>query len=314
VNEAGVIRAEGLTRSFENLCAVHPLWVTIGSGGVTGLLGPNGSGKSTFLRMLTGLVRPHGGQALVDGVALKGDGTDIRKRVTYMPGEVRPYGELSGLEHLRWLVRGRTDEAWPRAHEIASQLGLPLERRVRGYSHGMKRQLFFAAAMGPRVRVRIFDEPTEGLDPTRRREVLELLLAEARDQGTTILLSSHHLGEVDRACDRTLFLRRGKLLDETATGNIHRRAQRALRVQFPPETPNEHLEQAASAVRDLEGIEVAEGSNHGRLTLFVEEGSDPKQVLASLFTSPNLPEPTSFVYGELSLHELYRELYGSEGV
>ena len=104
------------------------------------------------------------------------------------------------------------------------------------------------------------------------------------------------------------------LIDETAAGDIHRRAKRALRVQFPPETPGEHLKLAALAISHLKGIEVAEGSNHGQLTLFVGEDSDPRHVLATLFASPHLPEPTSFVYGELSLHELYRELYGSEGV
>jgi ABC-type multidrug transport system ATPase subunit len=161
--------------------------------------------------------------------------------------------------------------------------------------------------------VRILDEPTEGLDPTRRREVLELLLADAREQGTTILLSSHHLGEVDRACDRMLFLRNGELLDETAAGVIHRRAQRALRLQFGPETPDDQLQRAAAAIEKLPGIELATPTS-ARLTLFLESASDPKQALTSLLSSPHLPTPTSFVYGELSLHELYRELYGSEGV
>ena len=309
----GVLHAEGLARSFASVRAVKPLSVTIGPGGITGLLGPNGSGKSTFLRMLIGLVRPDAGHAVVDGRALRGDGTEIRERVTYMPGELRPYGELSGLAHLRWLVQGRDEGDLERAREIATRLDLPLERKVRGYSHGMKRQLFFSAAMAPRVRVRILDEPTEGLDPTRRREVLEILQEDVRSNGTTVLLSSHHLGEVDRACERILFLRLGELLDESAAGEIHRRAKRAMRLQFEDELELKDLNALLRALDAMEGVELGEGSP-ARITLFLAPGSDSRETVARIVALPELPEPASFAYGELSLHELYRELYGSEGV
>jgi len=312
----GVLHAEGLTRSFASVRAVQPLSVTIGPGGITGLLGPNGSGKSTFLRMLIGLVRPDAGHAVVDGATLRGDGTEIRERVTYMPGELRPYGELSGLAHLRWLVQGRDEGALERALGIATRLDLPLERKVHGYSHGMKRQLFFSAAMAPQVHVRILDEPTEGLDPTRRREVLEILKEDVRSNGTTVLLSSHHLGEVDRACERILFLRMGELLDENAAGEIHRRAKRAMRLQFEGELEDHALTAVLRALGTTAGVELGEGTA-ARITLFLAPDADPRETLARIFALREvreLPEPASLVYGELSLHELYRELYGSEGV
>ncbi len=313
MSDRGKLSVDGLTRAFGTLRAVKPFQLTLGPGGITGLLGPNGSGKSTFLRMLIGLVRPDGGTAVVDGIPLKGDGTEIRKRVTYMPGEIRPYGELSGDEHLRFLVRGRDEDALPHALGIANQLDLPLERKVRGYSHGMKRQLFFAAAMGPKTRVRILDEPTEGLDPTRRREVLEIMQEDVRRNGTTVLLSSHHLGEVDRACERTLFLRRGELLDESAANDIRRRAKRAMRLQFPEEIAPEQLARVLQELEALDGVDVTEKSA-SRLTLFLEERSTPKETIARILSLSSLPEPSSVVFGELSLHELYRELYGAEGV
>jgi len=313
--ERGVITVDGLTRSFGETLAVCPFRVTIGPGGITGLLGPNGSGKSTFLRMLLGLVRPNGGTARIDGIPLVGDGTAIRRRVMYMPGELRPYGEMTGSAHLDWLLRGRDEEAYKRAETIALELGLPLARKVRGYSHGMKRQLFFAAAMGPKVAVRILDEPTEGLDPTRRREVLERLMEDVRTAETTILLSSHHLGEVDRACDRTLFLRRGELLDEASASKIHRRARRALRLTFPPETSVDELARAFASLSAAEEAEDFEAAEHeARATVLLREGLDARAGLRALLARTDVPEPVSLVYGELSLHELYRELYGAEGV
>ncbi len=302
----GVIAVDGLARSFGRTQAVLPFALEIGPRGITGLLGPNGSGKSTFLRMLIGLVRPDAGSCSVDGVALAGDGTAVRRRVAYVPGETHVYGELSGRAHLAWLLRGRGRAALARSTGIAERFGLPLAARVRKYSHGMKRQLFLAAALGPDVRVRILDEPTEGLDPSRRGEVLELLAEDART--TTILLSSHHLGEVERVCRRLLFLRRGELLDERAAGALHVRARRALRVQWPGAIERGSLERA------LGGLPLELRLDGARATLFFPAGADPRAALAALIGARELPEPVSIVYGQLSLQELYRELYGAEGV
>ncbi len=299
------IQVRGLTRRFGSKIAVHPLHVDIGPGGVTGLLGPNGSGKSTFLRMLTGLVPADGGEAIVAGVALRGDGTAIRRHVTYSPGELHLYRELSGRAHLEWFLRGREREALPRAIAISEQLGLPLEGRVRAYSHGMKRQLLFAATLAPRVPVRILDEPTDGLDPTKRALVLELLATDA-SEGTTILLSSHHLGEVDRACQRLLFLSDGKLVADESATSVRERSRRSVRMAWPEGVDVAPIE---SALR-MPGVErvVRNGSELHCLLA----SPDPRAFLAAFAALP-LPAPTSIEQGRLSLHDLYREIYGLEG-
>ncbi len=300
------VASRGLTRRFGANVALHPVDLDLGPGGVVGLLGPNGSGKSTFLRMLVGLTRPDAGSAEVAGVALSGDGTAIRRRCTYAPGEIALYGELRGREHLAWLLRGREDGALARAVDTARALGLPLEARVRTYSHGMKRQLLFAAALAPRVPVRILDEPTEGLDPTKRGAVLDLLAEDAR-AGTLVLLSSHHLGEVDRACDRLVFLGAGrKIADETAA-SVARRARRFLRLAYDPAADLAAIERALAAVP---GARVVRDDERFGVHL---EREDPRAFLAAACAVPNLPAPVSVEYGKLSLHELYRELYGVEG-
>lgn len=300
------IVARGLTRTFGSKIALQPTDLDLGPGGVIGLLGPNGSGKSTLLRILVGLVRPDAGSAVVAGVTLVGDGTDIRRRCTYAPGELALYGELNGRDHLGWLLRGREGSSRARACAIADELGLPLRARVRTYSHGMKRQLLFAAALAPAVPVRILDEPTEGLDPTKRGQVLDLLAADAR-RGTTILLSSHHLGEVDRTCDRLVFLSAGaKIADETAE-SVARRARRLVRVAYAPEADFDSVERAFATMPEVRATR--EGTRFA-VTLGTE---DPRGFLAALAALPELPPPRAVEFGQLSLQELYRELYGVEG-
>jgi len=303
---AGAIRIAGLTRRFGETMAVRPLTAEIGPGGITALLGPNGSGKSTLLRMLLGLVRPDAGTAEVDGVALAGDGVAIRRRATYLCGELHVYGELTARAHLAWCLRGRGRAALERAGALAAGFELPLAKKVRGFSHGMKRQLLLAAALAPEVRVRVLDEPTEGLDPTRRAQVLELLRVDAA-RGTTLFVSSHHLGEVERGSSRQLFLRKGELLDEASARELHRRARESVRIAWavPPER--------AALERVLAGHAHELRLDGARATLFFPGGGGI-EALRGLLGASTLPEVRSLVYGELSLTELYRELYGVEGV
>jgi len=302
----GRIVTRGVARRFGDKLALAPASVEIGPGGITGLLGPNGSGKSTFMRVLTGLVAPDAGSARVDGVELAGDGTAIRRRATYSPGELHMYAEMRADEHLQWLLRGRGAGALARATELARELGLPMRKRVRGYSHGMKRQLLFAAALAPRVRVRILDEPTEGLDPSLRGRVLDLLREDAA-AGTTILLSSHHLGEVDRACDRMIFMNEGRMIADESASAVTARAARLVRLEWPGGSDLERIERSL-AMPGVKSV-VRTGT---RLSVLLQE-PDARPFLAALTQLDRLPAPASIEHGKLSLHELYRDLYGVEG-
>jgi len=294
-----------MTRSFGDHVAVHPTDVTIGPGGITGLLGPNGAGKSTLMRMLLGLVPADSGTCSIDGIALRGDGVALRARATYSPGEIGVYGEMKARDQIAWLLRGREPAALERALAIVGGMGIPLQRRVRGFSHGMKRMLLLAAALAPEVPVRILDEPSEGLDPSRRGEVLELLQADA-ERGTTILLSSHHLGEIDRVCDRLLFLREGRLLDEQQAGDVRERVKRILRLEWA-EDIDPGVAHEVFAPFGTTRVEAE------RVFLLLET-DDPRPALAALAASPELEAPTGFSFGQLSLGDLYREIYGREGI
>lgn len=301
------IHAHGLAKRFGDKQAVRPFDADIEAGGITGLLGPNGSGKSTFLRMLTGLVPRDAGEATIAGIPLAGDGVRVRRRSVSMPGETSLYLELPGGRHLAWLLRGRERSALARATEIALSLELPLHRRVRTYSHGMKRLLLLSACLGPDVPVRILDEPTEGLDPTRRAGVLDLLAEEA-ERGICVLLSSHHLGEVDRACARILFLNDGALLADQDAAALHERTRRLVRITWPAGTDAAALEPA------LKGFGAEEVLIRDSQASALLPSTDPRAFLGALAAASELPAPVKAVYGDLSLADLYRDLYGVEGV
>ncbi|MFT5200312.1 MAG: ABC-2 type transport system ATP-binding protein [Planctomycetota bacterium] len=302
----GSIRVRGLSKSFGQNQALAPLDLDIRGGGIVGLIGPNGSGKSTLMRSLIGLVRPNSGSIWVDGRELKGDGRNVREVLTYAPGEMGVYREMRGRDHLDWFLRGRDKSTLERAREMATGFGLPLERRMGSYSHGMKRQLVFAAAMAPTVPVRILDEITEGLDPSRRTMVTETLRKDA-DTGTTILLSSHHFGEVDRVCDRILFMKQGQVIADTKAATIHDRAARLLRLTWPADGPA----QAVLDVLPQSSYEKARVSGTELVLELVQ--ADPRPTLAILDGLPDLPAPAQVQFGASTLKAIYRDLYGVEG-
>jgi ABC-2 type transport system ATP-binding protein len=303
---AGRVVARGICRRFGSKIALHPTDLDLEPGRIIGLLGPNGSGKSTLLRTLLGLVRRDAGEATIDGVPLSGDGAAVRRRVAYAPGEIALYTEMKGRDHLSWLLRGRGPEALARATAIAGDFGLPLAKRVRSYSHGMKRQLLLAAALAPDVRVRILDEATEGLDPSRRSEVLAKLASDAA-RGTTVLLSSHHLGEVDRVCDVLVFLSEGRKIAEESTAAFADRTRRLVRMTFAEGTD---MADVSARCARFPGASVR--VDGARATVRLESG-DPHAFVVAVLSESGAPRPLALQLGELSLAEIYREVYGVEG-
>jgi ABC-2 type transport system ATP-binding protein len=194
-----VIRVEKLSKHYGATTAVHRLSFEVRPGRVTAFLGPNGAGKTTTLRMILGLVRPHGGTAEVDGAA-----GAVLEDTGFHPGR-------SGRNHLRVLaVAGSYPPS--RVDEVLSEVGLAdaADRRVRGYSLGMRQRLAIAAALLGDPQVLILDEPANGLDPPGIRWIRDLMRAEAA-RGRTVLVSSHVLAEVVLSADDVVVISDGVL-------------------------------------------------------------------------------------------------------
>jgi ABC-2 type transport system ATP-binding protein len=230
VNERGLIVTERLTKYYGRLLALDSLSVEIRRGEVFGLLGPNGSGKTTTIRLLLGLLRPTSGRAMVAGFDSWRHSLDVRHLVTYLPGELRMYGSLTGMGTLRLLCDLRGGVGLDRAVAIAERvMKLDLKRKVRTYSTGMKQKLAVAQVFADPVDTLILDEPTSSLDPSARGIVLAMV-QEARSHGQTVIFSGHVLAEVEQVADRVAIMRRGRLMH---VEDMHaRRKLRLLLIRF----------------------------------------------------------------------------------
>ena len=224
-----------LTKQYGKLRAVNNLSLEVNQGEILGFLGLNGAGKTTTIRILLDLLRPSGGRASIFGHDCQTDGLEARSNIGYLPGELGIYSDLTGREVLD-LLAGLNGGAVDKKHrrELQERLDLPesdLRRRLREYSTGMKRKLGLVQAFQADPLLLILDEPTEGLDPLMQ-ESFYGLLADAKQRGRTVFMSSHVLSEVDRVCDRIAILRNGELVLLSAVDESLRLATRRVRVLF----------------------------------------------------------------------------------
>lgn len=208
-----------LTKKYGSLTAVDHLNLTIGKGEIFGLLGPNGAGKSTTILMMIGLTEPSSGSVRVHGIDPVRRPMEVKKRVGYLPEDVGFYNNLTGLENLLYtarlnLIHGK--EAKTGAERLLERVGMTdvMNKKVGAYSRGMRQRLGLAGVLIKNPRVIILDEPTLGIDPTGVREFLQLIVSLGKEEGITVLFSSHHLHQVQQVCDRVGIFVEGKLLAE----------------------------------------------------------------------------------------------------
>ncbi|WP_298732268.1 ABC transporter ATP-binding protein [uncultured Chitinophaga sp.] len=214
-----IIALTGLTKAYGSLKAVDGLNLYIKKGEVFGLLGPNGAGKSTTILMMLGLTEPTAGSVAVCGIDSTKHPIEVKRRVGYLPDEVGFYENRSGLENLLYtarLNRVPAEEAAVRATRLLQRVGLydVKDKKTRTYSRGMRQRLGLADVLIKQPEVIILDEPTLGIDPTGVREFLDLIVQLSREEKITVLLSSHHLHQVQQVCDRVGIFVGGKLLAE----------------------------------------------------------------------------------------------------
>ncbi|WP_175439139.1 ABC transporter ATP-binding protein [Streptomyces vilmorinianum] len=225
------IALHGLTKRYGSVVGIETLSLTVGAGEVFGFLGPNGAGKTTTLRCLTGLLRPTAGQVRVLGLDPVADHPRLAPALGYLPGELRLYPELTGAQTLD-LLTALQGAPSPRRGELCARLELSdrdLRRPVQGYSRGMKQKLGLVQALQHDPRLVVLDEPTEGLDPLVQETFYELM-AEAAGAGRTVLLSSHVLPEVQRACGRVAIVREGRLVTVERVAALREARARRIRV------------------------------------------------------------------------------------
>ncbi|GAA1759118.1 ABC transporter ATP-binding protein [Nonomuraea sp. AD125B] len=219
-----ILATEGLTKRFPTVTAVDQLTVTVGPG-VTGLVGANGAGKSTLIKILLGLLPPTSGTARVLDLDVTSQGAGIRRLVGYMPEHECLPPDVSATElvvHLAQMSGLPRTAARERAADVLRHVGLAEERYrpIGGYSTGMKQRVKLAQALVHDPKVVFLDEPTNGLDPRGRDEMLALVRRIGTEFGISVVVTSHLLGELERICDHVVVIDAGRLLRSSAIGEF----------------------------------------------------------------------------------------------
>jgi ABC-2 type transport system ATP-binding protein len=292
-----IASVRGLTKEYGEFRALDGVTLEIRPGEVYGLLGPNGSGKTTTIRILLGFLRATSGEAEAFGFDCWRESVEVRRRVGFLPGELRLIGHMTGYGMLRFLSELRDPRSLDRAVAIAEDImGLDLRRKVRAYSTGMKQKLALSQAFADPVELLILDEPTSALDPSARSLVLELV-RQARAEGQTVVFSGHVLSEVEEICDRVAILRRGELMH---IEDLHQRRSglRLVLARFHGEVPASWPEELGLSVRERRGE---------RIVLFEHRG-EAIPLLGWLASQP----VADLAIGTDDLRTLYDRYHGPE--
>jgi ABC-2 type transport system ATP-binding protein len=214
-----IIELADLTKKYGSFTAVDHLNLKVRKGEVFGLLGPNGAGKSTTILMMLGLTEPTSGTVKVCGIDSISNPIEVKRKVGYMPEDVGFYDDQTGMENLIFtarLNRIAAKEAMNKAEQLLDRVGLAddAKKKAGKYSRGMRQRLGLADVLIKNPEVIILDEPTLGIDPKGVREFLDLIVKLSKEEGLTVLLSSHHLHQVQQVCDRVGLFVNGRMLAE----------------------------------------------------------------------------------------------------
>ncbi len=219
-----LIEVNGLVKQYGDFTAVDGITFKVNPGEVVGFLGPNGAGKTTTIKMITGLMAPDAGQALIAGLDIEKEPLKAKAQFAYVPDTPNLYDKLKAIEYLRFmsrLYRVPADEADGRIKkllelfELSDKAGTYLD----GFSHGMQQKVAIIGAMLHNPKVILMDEPTVGLDPRSARLVKDLLVQHARE-GNAVFFSSHILEIVQNMCDRVIIINKGRILADAPVSEL----------------------------------------------------------------------------------------------
>ena len=277
-----MLELKNVTKTFGDFKALDGLNLTVPTGAVYGLVGPNGAGKSTAIRHMTGVYRCDSGSVTLDGKEVY-ENTRVKETVGYIPDEIFFFPSAT-LEDMRKYYRGlypKFDDAlFQRLKDI---FRLPEKTPIRRYSKGMQKQAAFQLTLCCRPDVLILDEPVDGLDPVMRRQVMSLILSDVADRGTTVLISSHNLRELEDVCDHVGIMNHGRMLLEKSLADMQGGTHKLQIVGDPPE-----------------GLEILHESSSGRLKTFIVRGS-----AVEIASKTEAAKPAYFDVLPLSLEEIF---------
>ena len=254
-----MIQVNKLIKTFDGFRALDGLDIHVPKGAVYGLVGPNGAGKSTVIRHLAGIYRQDSGEVLIDGQPVY-ENPEIKGRIAYIPDDIFYYTQATINDMMKFFRSVYPRFSQERFEKLEELFNLDRKQPMRKLSKGMQKQAAFWLAMSQCPDVVILDEPVDGLDPVMRRQVWSALLADVAENGTTVLVSSHNLRELEDVCDHVGIMNHGRMLVERSLSALQ---DNIVKIQLA----------FADGGKLPEGLEILHRSSTGRLQQLILRGS-----------------------------------------
>ena len=287
-----MIEVKKLVKTFDGFTALDSATLTVPKGAVYGLVGPNGAGKSTLLRHITGVYKQDSGQVLVNGVPVF-ENRHVKERIVSIPDDWFYYNQ-STIREMAKLYAGMYPQFdGGRFEKLRELFHLPEKKPIRRMSKGMQRQAAFWITMSCLPEYLVLDEPVDGLDPVMRRQVWQVLLDDVSARGTTVLLSSHNLRELEDVCDHVGIMDKGKVLLERTLSDLQDntvKIQVAYKTAEEPTLPTE--------------LQILHHTQVGRVHTYIMRGSSEEICRRMQITDPVLLEAIPLTMEEIFIYEL----------
>ena len=283
-----MIEIRNVVKEFDGFRALDGLNMTVPDGAVYGLVGPNGAGKSTIIRHLTGIYRQDSGDILIDGEPVF-ENPAVKKRIAYIPDDIFffPNASISEMAGFYRSIYPQFDNE--RFNRLGEVFGLDTKRQMRKLSKGMQKQAAFWMMMSLRPDILVLDEPVDGLDPVMRRQIWSIVMSDVAENGTTVLISSHNLRELEDVCDHVGIMNKGRIMIERTLSDLQ-----------------EGIVKMQLALPD--GLDILHASSTGRLQTIILHGSS-----AELESKLALCNPLFIDFVPLTLEEIFiYELGGAD--
>ncbi len=292
-----MIEMKNVVKTFDGFTALDGACVSVPDGGVYGLVGPNGAGKSTIIRHLTGIYRPDSGEVLVEGAPVY-ENPEKKALIAAIPDDWYYFPSATIADMMKFYRGFYPAFDMARYEKFREVFSLPEKTPIRRMSKGMQKQAAFWLTMSCRPRYLVLDEPVDGLDPVMRRQVWSLMMSDVSEHGTTVLVSSHNLRELEDVCDHVGIMSKGKILLERSLSDLQENIVKLQAVWKPGETP--------ALPRELA---VLHTSNVGRVYTYIVRGTAAAVTERMGQFQPLMLEALPLSLEEIFIYELGGEHY-----
>ena len=297
---AAIIEVDKLTKSYGGKRGIIDVSFDVAEGEVFGFLGPNGAGKTTTIRILMALIRADRGTARISGLDCWDQSVEIKRRIGYVPGEPSLDPNLTGGQIIEYFANLRRGVDRTYLKRLIDRFDLDTSRKFRQYSTGNKRKVVLIQAFMHRPRVLILDEPTSGLDPLNQQE-FDRMVREARDEGRTVVLSSHVLSEVEQLCSQVGIIREGRLVRVGGIADVKDIKRYEMAITFADAIPSETFMR-------LDGVVNVKTFDHGHAVRLTMQGPADAVIKAAA----RYPV-VSLTSHEPSLEDMFLHYYEADG-